>query len=163
MCYRSTDLCEYSAVAVPGNQQCLTLIRGPQYSGCRETRSDAAGRTDQAGRRRHMKPLRPALMKDGDGWHIIDANGGIISSHESREEAQLKLDNLAAEHVETAEHGSGGDDDTRKEVSLSLPPLTGRSLDQKKAELLSQIRGMFDPTELVQQIVDRRDQMAGKV
>ena len=108
-------------------------------------------------------PLRYALMKDSTGWHIIDGDGGIVSSHETREQAQLELDNLAAEHEKIAPHGEGGDDDTTKAIALSLPPLTGRSLADKQAELLGQIRGMFDPTELLQKITDKRDQLRGRV
>lgn len=163
MCYRSTDLCEYSAVAVPGNQECLTLSearsilavvsRGLTLPEVLVKRAEATVH----------KPLRYALMKDSAGWHIIDGDGGIVSSHESREQAQLELDNLAAEAQKIAPHGEGGDDDTTQSVALSLPPLTGRSLEQKRAELLAQVRGMFDPAELIQKIQDKRDQLRGRV
>jgi hypothetical protein len=167
MCYRSTELAEYSCVAVPGNQECLTVhearsvlsvvSRGLTLPQTLIERANAVIR----GEKKH-EPIRYALMKDGQ-WHVIDEHGGIVSSHETREEAQLQLDQLAAEHLKTAEHGDGGDDDTRAEQRLSLPPLGGRSFEQSRAELLGQIRGLFSPEQISQAIQDTRDHMAGRV
>jgi hypothetical protein len=163
MCYRSTDLCEYSAVAVPGNQECLTLTEARSVLAVVKRGLALPENLVKRAEEKIHKPLRHALMKDSSGWHVIDGDGGIVSSHETREEAQLALDNLAAEHEKTAPHGDGGDDDTTKAVALSLPPLTGRSLADRQAELLQQVRGMFDVSALTQQIIDRRDQAAGRV
>jgi hypothetical protein len=161
MCYRSTDLCEYSAVAVPGNQECLTLTEARTVLAVVKRGLTLPDSLVKRAEEKVHKPLRHALMKDSSGWHIIDGDGGIVSSHETREEAMLALDNLAAEHEKTAPHGEGGDDNTTSSVQLSLPPLTGRSLADRQAELLRQLSGEF--TALTQQLIDRRDQAAGRV
>ena len=124
MMYRSSDLGEYSATAVPGNGECVSLSLEEARAVLRcVTRGLTlpAELVSRAEAEVH-KPIRYALMKDGAKWSVIDERGGIISEHESREEAMLKMDQLAAEHTTTAEHGSGGDDNTTREVALSLPP-----------------------------------------
>jgi hypothetical protein len=162
MCYRSTELAEYSCVSCPGNQECLTVNEARSILAVSRKGltlpAELVKRAESA-----LKPLRHALMKDSSGWHVIDADGGIVSSHESREEAMLAMDNLAAEQTKVAEHGSGGDDDTTASVAMTLPPLTGRSLADRNAALLAQIRGLFDPMEIQRAIRDKRDQAAGRV
>jgi hypothetical protein len=165
MMYRSSDLGEYSAVAVPGNQECVSLSLDQAQAILRCVSRGLTLPAELVSRAEETvyKPIRYALMKDGPQWHVIDERGGIISEHETREDAMLHMDQLAAEQTKTAEHGSGGDDNTTKQVQLSLPPLGGRSLADRQAELLGQVRGMFDVSSLTQQIIDRRDQARGRV
>jgi hypothetical protein len=162
MCYRSTELAEYSCVSCPGNQECLTVNEARSILAVSRKGltlpAELVKRAESA-----LKPIRHALMKDADGWHVIDGQGGIVSSHETREEAMLQMDQLAAEQTKTAEHGSGGDDNTTSSVAMTLPPLTGRSLSDRNAELLGQIRGMFDVGDIKRQLQDKRDQAAGRV
>ena len=104
------------------------------------------------------------IIHDGAKWHLLDDDGRVVSEHDTREEAEKARDQQTAAEVEKeAEHGMGGNDDTTKAVALTLPPLGGRSLADRQAELLQQVRGMFDVSALTQQIIDRRDQMAGRV
>ena len=161
MCYRSTDLCEYSAVAVPGNQECLSLSEARSVLAVVSRGLTLPAELVSRAEAEVHKPIRYALMKDGAKWSVIDERGGIISEHESREEAMLKMDQMAAEHTTTAEHGSGGDDNTTSSVSLSLPPLGGRSLADRQAELIRSVGQEFG--KLTQQITDRRDQLRGRV
>ena len=161
MMYRSSDLGEYSAVAVGGNQECLTLTEARSVLAVVSRGLTLPAELVKRAEATIHKPIRYALMKDGPKWHVIDEQGGIISEHESREEAMLKMDQLAAEHTTTAEHGSGGDDNTTREVALSLPPLGGRSLADRQAELTRTLSQEL--AGLAQQVIDRQDQLRGKV
>jgi hypothetical protein len=165
MCYRSSELAEYSCVAVPGNQECLTLTEARSVLAVTKRGLTLPESLVKRAEEKVHKPIRHALLKDSGGWHIIDGDGGIVSTHESREEAMLALDNLAAEHEKTAPHGDDGDDDTRREEAgpRSLPALGGRSLAEKQTELIRQVRGMFDISAIKQEMTDRRDQARGRV
>jgi hypothetical protein len=165
MMYRSSDLGEYSAVSVPGNQECLTLDEARSIMAVVKRGLTLPAALVQRAEETVHKPIRYALMKDGPKWHVIDERGGIISEHETREDAMLHMDQLAAEQSSTADHGAGGDDDTTKQipVALSLPPLPGRSLADSQADLAEQLRKAFDLSAITQQIIDRRDQLRGRV
>ena len=168
MMYRGTELCEYSAVSVPGNAECLTLDEARSV-----LKITARGLTLPAAVVDRAKALVEAssppgigryIIHDGAKWHLLDDDGRVISEHDTREEAEKARDQQTAEQVEKqAEHGGGGNDDTTKAVALSLPPLPGRSYADSQAELLGQLRTAFDLKALTQAIIDRRDQARGRV
>jgi hypothetical protein len=165
MCYRSSELAEYSCVTVPGNQECLTLNEarsvlklvdqhGLSLSADLVTRAKAA-----------VKSVSRYVMHDGEKWHVIH-DGKVHSEHNTREEAEAEAQRIESGPVTIVEHGGGGDDDTQTSVQMpaaSLPALTGRSLADKQAEFLRQLRGMFDVSAIQQQIQDRADQARGRV
>ena len=170
MMYRGTELCEYSAVAVPGNAECLTLDEARSV-----LKITARGLTlpaDLIGRAQAMieasapPGIGRYIIHDGAKWHLLDDDGRVVSEHDTREEAEKARDAQTAEQVEKeAEHGAGGNDDTTKQipVALTLPPLPGRSLADSQAELAEQLRKAFDLSAITQAVIDRRDQLRGRV
>ena len=80
MCYRSTELAEYSCVAVPGNQECLTLTEARTILAVVKRGLTLPADLIKRAEEKVHKPIRHALMKDSSGWHVIDGDGGIVIS-----------------------------------------------------------------------------------
>jgi hypothetical protein len=107
MVYRSSELLEYSAVAVPGNQEALTVDEARTVLRCLE--------------------------------HSIELPAELVA------------------RAKTVVEASGDKGEPK------LPPLGGRSYDERLAEMVGQLRGLFDPQALAEDLAARADLMRGRV
>ena len=162
--YRSTSLGEYSLCAVPGNSETLTaeqarsvlslVSRGLTLPDDLVSRAEAkAHEDDEPDEGDELSEDEKRYITHEDGKWIVHAKDGkVLGEHDSKKKAKAQL---AA--VEANTHK--GD----RSAPLALPPLTGRSLDDCRAELLRQARGLFDPAALQAEIRMHRDYEQGRV
>jgi hypothetical protein len=176
MCYRTSELAEYSAVAVPGNAECLSIEDARSIMRCAskglvlpddlvsQARAITVGQqTDD-----EKAPLGHYILHDDRKWYVLDAGHRIVSEHNSREEAETERDRLSAGKTTVDAHGTGGNDDTTTAQSVAaslpaLPPLGGRSYADRQAEQIRQLNGLFRPEQIAEAVRDQIRLTKGKV
>jgi hypothetical protein len=146
MMYRSSELAEYSAVAVPGNAETLTLMeqRGIWFpeelrnANCDQTMKSEDGEEDDLDR---------YIKKVGDEWGVYSEAGELIAKHPTREKAVAQL-----QAIEAHKHD---------EAKKSLPPLEGTTFRDIHAVMSSEIQKHY--RDRLSLIADTLQLMKGRV
>jgi hypothetical protein len=164
MMYRNSELAEYSAVAVGGNAEALTCDEARSVLKCvsrgltlpadlvARARRAAIVVTDEIARRR--------IGRDGAKYLVLSRDGQELGRHDEEEDALEQLAGLLADEL---------DDQVEPEPEPTappepeLPPLGGRSYAEKRAEMIGQVRGLFDEKAIEAEIRMHREWHQGKV
>jgi hypothetical protein len=166
MCYRSSELAEYSLVAVGGNAQALTMDEARSVLTCvkrgltlpsdlvKRAKDVAEPEDDPEEGERHVE-------KEGDKWCCYSARGKKLGDFETEEDA-----NKCKMAGPKGKGGKGGREDAEdddEDKARSLPPLVGRSLEEAEAAFVGQIRGMFNTSAIAEDLKAHADLARGIV
>lgn len=161
MMYRGGRLAEYSAVAVPGNPEALTVDEARSVLRC--VSRGLALPADLVARARRTAgddgdgepPAERRIVKEGDKWCVYSEDGKRMGEYDSKAEAEKRL-----AEIEYFKHHP---EKSAPPAEPQLPPLGGRSYDERRAEVLAQMRGLFAPAKLAEDLRARADLARGKV
>lgn len=139
--YRGGDLAEYSAVAVPGNPEALTMDEARSVLRCLAAGIALPAPLVDRARRGVLTPeLVARYITHEDGQWIVHAEDGkVLGKHPTKGEAEAQL---AA--VEAHKHQGDRSAPARPPAEPVLPPLAGRPFTERRAEVLGQLTRMFD-------------------
>jgi hypothetical protein len=151
MMYRRSELAEYSAVAVGGNADALTVDDARSILRCVDRGLQLPDYL-VAQARRKTTTIDPAIVasrigRDGGKFIVAGEDGTELARHDTEAEA-----------LEHLERQIG-----REKASPQLPPLGGRPYSEVRAEKLAAVRSLFDPAKIEAQIAEERDWLQGRV
>jgi hypothetical protein len=165
MCYRASELAEYSLVAVGGNAEALTLDEARSILRCQGRgialpvdlvqRAEAVAQEDEEEGER-------TIVEEAGKWLVYSAKGKKVGEFETEEDAVN-----CKKAKGNGRGGHGGKDlaekDEETKRSNTLPPLTGRSLADVESEYIAQIRSMFDSSSIADDLKAHADLARGVV
>jgi uncharacterized protein YdbL (DUF1318 family) len=166
MCYRGSELAEYSLVAVGGNAQALTLDEARSIMKCvgrgLTLPAELVKRAqDVVDPQEDPEEGERTIVEQEGKWLVYSAKGKKVGEYDSADEAEkCKMAGPKGKG------GKGGKDDEKKtddDPCRNLPPLTGRSLADSEAAFLGQIRSLFNTSEIVDDLKARADLRRGIV
>jgi hypothetical protein len=161
MMYRNSELAEYSAVAVGGQAEALTKDEGRSVLKCvsrglvlppdlvLQARRAAVEITEEVARRR--------LGRDGAKYLVYSRDGQELGRHDADAAARSQLAGLLADEID--------DDQVEPDPppEPELPPLGGRSYEAYRADMIGQVRGLFDDRAIKAELEMNRDWHRGRV
>ena len=169
MMYRGGDLAEYSAVAVPGNAQALTVdearsvlalvsrgltLPAELIQRAKDMDDDDESESEE---RKKEKPTHGVKYEDGK-YKVVANDGKPMGEYDTREEADKRV-----QEIEYFKHHGKSAPAPSPSPTVELPPLSGRSYEEYRADLLAQARGLFDPAAITAEVRMHRDWHSGKV
>lgn len=151
-CYRNSELAEYSAVSVGGQAEALTCDEARSILKCVSRGLTLPGDLVAAAKRAEAAADPTAIARrigrDGPKYLALARDGQEIGRYDTEQEAREQVARLLA-------------DEHEPDPEPELPPLGGRPLAARRAEVLGQLRGLMDQARADWEM--QRDWQRGRV